>query len=191
MSVFHHRAWSAFHFKHFYLEMFSEIIHNTSREKKPVWKLFLQKKCILWIMWRSVKQRIFLSPKAKLMNIRYSRVIYIYVWICSALHHVQCGERSETRRHYSKLMSFTIIINDTAVLKRKNNWLNLFVWGWVNFLGDLNLIWSLFLFTALSYSLALYACVFHTAVSYFVVFLTQQCITKSTYFFLVWRTHLK
>lgn len=65
--------------------------------------------------------------------------------MCAPVYGCECGKTPETRRHYSELMSFAIIINDTAVLKRKNNWLNLFVWGWVNFLGDLNLIWILFL----------------------------------------------
>lgn len=70
------------------------------------------------------------------------------------------GKRTETRRHYSKLMSFAIIINDTAVLKRKNNWLNLFVWGWVNFLGDLNLIWILRFFFSLPFRFAFFSVVF-------------------------------
>lgn len=72
---------------------------------------------------------------------------------------------SETRRHYSKLMSFAIIINDTAVLKRKNNWLNLFVWGWVNFLGDLNLIWILFRCVFFSFFFSLHSMFFVCIVS--------------------------
>lgn len=80
------------------------------------------------------------SMDEKLMNIRYTGIHLdlLSCIVCSA------AKGSETRRHYSKLMSFAIIINDTAVLKRKNNWLNLFVWGWVHFLGDPNLIWIRF-----------------------------------------------
>lgn len=139
---------------------------------------FVLAECIVWMVWRSVNEYSIDATHT------HAGVIWIRAsYVCS-------GKRLETRRHYFKLMSFAIIINDTAVLKRKNNCSNTSVWGWVNFVGDLNLIWISFrwFFSWLLFSRSVFVpTVFfvstfpHFSHCFFPVFKRSQC--SETLFF--------
>lgn len=155
------------------------MIHNNRRTKarktERLWKLHQPRTRSSWCIqgWRSDEACTYSEHFRRCERIGWICIFNIRLRVkIFGPAHASCAVRGrlETRRHYSKLMSFEILINDVAVWKSKNNRLSPFIWDLAHIFSlsliiTTDLFCTLFFYFMIVHLLILYGILLYTCVN--------------------------